>query len=462
MNLKQFILLAFLLLVFLYAFPTHAQEDFPPQIEICGNDETFHLSHELAVARKALQSHQEAEVAELMKDADRIDWPRIVELRKQHFKQWQEWFDKNKVAHPKWPFLDDEVERSVERIKYKTNTDFLYAHESSLLQKEPTLISSTATASAWNVWPNQPFRLDPDPTQPGENVVPRGGSEKSEHVYVHLAKASIIDRIEFELAGAKGTDVTDEKESLWITTGFHTDGIFTRWEKGKFVARVPSHIRPDHPYEVAIHHRPGKPAFTAKNIRIYGWTMDDFPFEVARPEAVTPDQAKAKAAITCKSENWSGKAKAVAFKYLLREHLQKGMKRAEIEAILGDRPDDQDSVVYHARAGGNAMDKKVYATLTVGYKDDVVESLKLSCHLHGEVIALGNGTVGISIGEDDGLKVDDELIVYREKERSRKQISRIVVTKVMPDKSVCRRMDFFHKQVIIVGDAVIQIEEKKE
>jgi hypothetical protein len=64
-------------------------------------------------------------------------------------------------------------------------------------------------------------------------------------------------------------------------------------------------------------------------------------------------------------------------KYLVREHLRPGMTRGQIEAVLGDAPDERNKVVYHARAGANIMDKKSYATLTISYRDNIVTLIEL-------------------------------------------------------------------------------------
>jgi len=79
--------------------------------------------------------------------------------------------------------------------------------------------------------------------------------------------------------------------------------------------------------------------------------------------------------------------------------------------------------------------------------------------VHGSVIALGQGTIGISVGADDGLMKDHEFIIYRIQNNARKLVGRAVVTKVTDsNRAVCRIMPEYQKDHVQGGDRVVSIE----
>lgn len=73
----------------------------------------------------------------------------------------------------------------------------------------------------------------------------------------------------------------------------------------------------------------------------------------------------------------------------------------------------------------------------------------------GAVLAVTNaGLLEVSIGSDDGLIEGHKLEVYRFAQGVSTYLGRIEVTKVQPDKSVCKILPEFQKGQIQVGDSV--------
>jgi len=79
--------------------------------------------------------------------------------------------------------------------------------------------------------------------------------------------------------------------------------------------------------------------------------------------------------------------------------------------------------------------------------------------VHGVVVGLGNGTIGISVGADDGVMRGHQFIIYRIVSGQKQMVGRAEVTgDVRPDKCVCRVMPEFQKSHVQGGDRVVSIE----
>jgi hypothetical protein len=70
--------------------------------------------------------------------------------------------------------------------------------------------------------------------------------------------------------------------------------------------------------------------------------------------------------------------------------------------------------------------------------------------LDGRVIAVASGAIEVSLGSDDGLRVEHVLEVYRDDE----YVGRAVVTSVQPDRAVARLVKEYVRGVVQRGDRV--------
>ncbi|MHC4201727.1 MAG: hypothetical protein ACYSU0_17205 [Planctomycetota bacterium] len=367
-----------------------AQERPPLRHQVCGNDPRRRIAAECRAAREKLRQRQEEELNELTKDAKDVDWERVVELRRRHIREWHQWEKDARRDHPKWIVIGTGKGMEVS-IRYRTNAEYLYYHAATLREQPPALISTHALASAWNRWPNQPYRLDTDDTRPGTNIVPRGGPTTTEHAYIHLPSASLVDRVEFELVGVPEAEMVEGQELKLAFVRFDGVQIYTKWVGGTAVAEVPRRFRPLHPYEVGLHRHHDMPEFAARNVRVYGWTLKTFPFDLQRKKAVTPEEARRTASSRVRSDVQAGGSMAVSLQYLAREHIHTGMTRAEVEALLGVVPVTGSRAVYEARTRmPHALDRKLYGTLTIGYVDDVVKTVTFSSAAPAEVGRAGD------------------------------------------------------------------------
>jgi hypothetical protein len=169
-------LLLALLLALAPTADSWGQTDFPIPWE-CGNDPLRGWEEELVAARRKMEQRQADELAQLTKDPKNIDWPRVVELRKQHIRQWHKWFAEQKKEHPKWPFLSDEAERQEERIRYQTNTVYLYYQEHSDLRLDAGRVPLRGQAA-----PRRDVRLGQGEGERNMQIgSPRGNRQSNRH-----------------------------------------------------------------------------------------------------------------------------------------------------------------------------------------------------------------------------------------------------------------------------------------